>query len=90
MLNLPAEVSMSVVMFAPLFTPLVRSHAHVLLVGAVLASRETHRDGDLVSDGAALQSSPPELSPDLEPRSLVESSYQPENEPEIIIEPQAD
>jgi hypothetical protein len=36
MLNLPAEVTAFLALFAPLFTPSVWYHAQVLLIGAVL------------------------------------------------------
>src|SRR5258708_26262508 len=36
MLNLPAEISTCLGMFAPLFTPSVWHHAQVLVIGAVL------------------------------------------------------
>ena len=36
MLNLPAEVTAVLALFAPLFTPSVWSHAQILVVGAIL------------------------------------------------------
>ena len=37
MLNLPAEVTVLLALFAPVFTPTVWSHAQLLIVGAILA-----------------------------------------------------
>ena len=62
MLNLPAEITIFLAQFAPVFSPSVWYHAQVLLDWGSVDTWETDRQRDFVSDGAASECTFSELS----------------------------